>query len=198
MSGTGGDRRARWDARYARGEATHGFAPSPWLLEALVGTTPGRALDVACGAGRHALALAARGWDVVAVDGSAVGLDLMREEATRRGLGARLDARCADLEAEPPGFVPEPDGYELVADFYYLHRPLLPALRAAVRPGGLLVAAIHTHDPGRPDPHPFLLAPGELGGLVRGWGWEVVREDTVTDEDGHAHPTTRLMARRPR
>jgi SAM-dependent methyltransferase len=62
---------AHWDARYARGWLTE---PSATVLDAVAGLTPGRAVDLAAGTGRHARALAARGWQVTAVDFSAVGI----------------------------------------------------------------------------------------------------------------------------
>jgi len=62
---------AHWDARFARGWLTE---PSSTVLDAVGGLQPGRAVDVAAGTGRHARALAARGWQVTAVDFSAVGI----------------------------------------------------------------------------------------------------------------------------
>jgi SAM-dependent methyltransferase len=62
---------AHWDARFARGWLTE---PSSTVLAAVEGLPPGRAVDLAAGTGRHARALAARGWRVTAVDFSAVGI----------------------------------------------------------------------------------------------------------------------------
>ena len=42
--------------------------PAPELLNGLSDAPPGRALDLACGSGRHARWLVERGWDVTAVD----------------------------------------------------------------------------------------------------------------------------------
>ena len=95
---------AKWDERYGRGEhATE--EPSRLLVRAVElfagrgtakGVAPPRALDIACGAGRHAVFLAARGFDVTAVDSSRVGVGLTRERA--RAAGVVVDARVADLE----------------------------------------------------------------------------------------------------
>jgi tellurite methyltransferase len=195
------DRIAMWDARYASGEDLHGWAPSPLLAEALEDLPPGSALDLACGAGRHALFLADRGWRVEAVDGSAVGLALLREEARKRGLSRRLRVRTADLEARPTVYVPRPGAYDLVCNFYYLDRSQWEGLRDAVRPGGLLVAAIHVALPsepvtGNPD---FLLQPGELRARVESWGWQIVHyAEGPNREGGHRHATAELVARRPR
>ena len=194
------DRLAKWDARYAAGDGRHAFAPSPPLPHALASVPAGHALDLAAGAGRHALYLAERGWTVVAVEGSTVGVGILREEAARRGLADRITARVVDLDAPTRGAVIEPDGYDLVCDFYFLDRSLFDAIRTGVRPGGLFVAAIHLEDPtaARAMNPAFLLAPGELRALIEGWGWEVLHahEGPPRDSD-HARATAEIVARRP-
>ena len=62
---------AHWDERYTRPWL---HEPSSTVLSAVADLPPGRAVDLAAGTGRHALALAARGWRVTAVDFSAVGI----------------------------------------------------------------------------------------------------------------------------
>lgn len=166
----------KWDERYARGEHA-GMEPDPLLVRAVEefgaelfvedGARP-RALDVACGAGRHAVFLAARGFSVTAVDSSRVGVGLLEERA--RASGLEVDARVADLERGEFAF--EPGAYALVCDFQYLQRDLFPVMRAAVRRGGLFVAATHMQDerPGlRPMNPDFLLRAGELREYFRGW-----------------------------
>src|SRR4051812_27659776 len=74
-----------------------------FLLDAL-GLEPGmRVLDVGCGPGRHSLALARRGYDVIGVDHSAEFVRLAREAAASDGLAARfeeLDVRQLDRPGE--------------------------------------------------------------------------------------------------
>jgi len=191
------ERLRRWDEKFTRGEELHGLAPSPPLPAAVEGLAPGLALDLASGAGRHALFLAERGWRVEALDGSSAGVERMMREAARRNVAGRIEAHICDLEGKD--FTLEADRYDLVCDFYFLHRPLFEAIRRAVRPGGLFVAAIHAEDTaGRTAPHAFLLASGELRALVESWGWDVLhaREGTST-ESGHHHPTAEIVARRP-
>lgn len=191
------ERLKRWEERFARGEEVHGLAPSRPLPAAIEGVAPGLALDLASGAGRHALFLAERGWRVHAFDGARAGVERMMLEAARRNVASRIDARICDLESA--GFTLDPDGYDLVCDFYFLHRPLFEQIRGAVRPGGLFVAAIHLADPaGGAKPHAFLLAPGELRLRVASWGWDISYDrEGESSESDHRHPTAEIVARRP-
>lgn len=183
-----------WDERYRSGEhATK--EPAPLLRTAIANLKPGRALDIACGVGRHAILLAEKGWQVTAVDSSRVGIEILRQRA--REAGAAVEARVADLESGE--FQIEPGTYDLICVFYYLQRDLFSPLRAGVKPGGTVVAAIHLND-GKEDAKPsnpaFLLEPGELKQLFADWEITYYREGE-SDEGGHHHDTAYLIARKP-
>lgn len=183
-----------WDERYRSGEhATK--EPAPLLRTAIANLKPGRALDIACGVGRHAILLAEKGWHVTAVDSSRVGIEILRQRA--REAGAAVEARVADLESGE--FQIEPGTYDLICVFYYLQRDLFSPLRAGVKPGGTVVAAIHLND-GKEDAKPgnpaFLLEPGELKQLFADWEITYYREGE-SDEGGHHHDTAYLIARKP-
>lgn len=126
----------------------------------------GDALDVACGRGRNALWLAARGLKTLAVDLDADAVRAVNEQAERRDLPLR--AERVDIE---DGRIPfEPAAYDVIVVVHYLHRPLFPALLDALRPGGLLVYETFTRAQaarGKPTNPAFLLEPGELLDLVR-------------------------------
>lgn len=176
---------ADWDERYSRGEHAT-LEPHRLLVRVTENLAPGRALDIACGAGRHAIHLAQLGWQVTAVDASRVGVELTRERARERGV--TVDARLADLERGQFDF--KENFYDLVCVFYYLQRDLFPQLRACVRPGGLFVAAIHMVDasPGVKPMNPdFLLEPGELRELFRDWQIEHDYETPLHDTDAGEH-----------
>ena len=84
-----------WDERYRRGQhSTH--EPTPLLRIAVQNLKPGRALDVACGVGRHAIFLAQHGWNVTAVDSSRVAIEILQQRAQEGGV--KIDARVANLE----------------------------------------------------------------------------------------------------
>ncbi len=184
----GGDRE-RWNARYQEQEAPS--APSPFLLglDALL-PRRGRALDLAGGAGRHALWLARRGLDVTLADVSDVALARASERARAEGLPLRTVA--LDLDAAPPPAGP----WDLLVVTYFLHRPLLASLPALLAPGGLLVVAhaTRTNLERHPRPGPdHVLEDGELPGLVR--GLELLRSEEGWLESGRHE--ARLVARRP-
>ncbi len=64
-----------WDERYAASEMVWSAEPNRSVAEELADLPPGRAVDLAAGEGRNAIWLARRGWQVTAVDFSAVALD---------------------------------------------------------------------------------------------------------------------------
>ncbi|HKS30610.1 MAG TPA: methyltransferase domain-containing protein [Pyrinomonadaceae bacterium] len=188
---------ADWNERYARGEHAT-LEPNALLVGVSERLTPGRALDLACGAGRHALHLARLGWRVTAVDASSVGVEMTRERA--RELNVEVNARVADLERGE--FEIEREAYDLIAVFYYLQRNLWPELRAGLRSGGTLVAAIHLadEDPSKQTGNPdFLLQPGELRAELDGWEITHYHETQLTDEDAgeHHRRTAEIVARKP-
>jgi 2-polyprenyl-3-methyl-5-hydroxy-6-metoxy-1,4-benzoquinol methylase len=126
----------------------------------------GQALDVACGSGRHALWLARQGFRVLAVDRDAAVITAL--SAHPLASAGRIEARVHDLETGRR--VIDPDAFDVVVVTHYLHRPLLPQLVAALRPGGVLVYETFTTAQaarGKPTNPDFLLRPGELVTLVR-------------------------------
>jgi SAM-dependent methyltransferase len=131
--------------------------PSAWVVRfADLIPRAGPVLDVACGAGRHARWLAARGMQVRAVDRDAGAL------AALAGV-AGVSTTCADLEA---GVWPFPgQRFAGVVVTNYLHRPLLPALVASLADGGVLLYETFARGNeryGKPSNPAFLLEPGEL------------------------------------
>jgi len=138
-------------------------APSAWVCRfAPMITAAGSVLDIACGSGRHARYLAARGCQVLAVDIDAVAL---------AGLAVvdHVSTMEADLEGAPWPFVGRQ--FDAVIVSRYLHRPLLQSMVGAVAPHGVLIYetfAFGNERYGRPRNPEFLLQPGELLEAVRG------------------------------
>lgn len=151
-------------------------APSAWVKRWAHLLRPGaRVLDLACGGGRHAAWLAARGHHVVAVD---------RDADAIAGLPAGVAGRVADLEQGTwplDGEAP----FDAIVVTNYLHRPLWPHLAAALAPGGYWIHetfAAGNETVGKPSRPDFLLRPGELLEVARAHGLRVVAyEDGVVE-----------------
>jgi SAM-dependent methyltransferase len=89
----------------------------------------------------------------------------LAEHARRRALPLR--ALVMDLERAPPPL--GESAFDVIVVTHYLHRPLLPLLLAALRPGGTLVYETFLRAQaarGKPTNPDFLLEPGELRRLV--------------------------------
>jgi tellurite methyltransferase len=153
--------KVRWDKQH---ESTHGsvescaflreiFASEAWSIPA------GRALDLACGKGRNALFLAERGFAVVAVDISPIAL----EEGTRRAAEKKLAVTWQQADLEQIQL--DEDAYDLVLNFNYLQRSLIPPIKAALRVGGYVIFETYLIDQpaiGHPKNPAYLLQHNEL------------------------------------
>ena len=126
-------------------------------------------LDLACGTGRNGLLLAEQGIPVVFADISARALKNVQQCLMDAGLHSAIWQ--VDLEQQGVSLFSEA-GFSAVIGFRYLHRPLFPALRKAINPGGLVVYETFTNENrqfGRPDNPDFLLRPGELKSIFQDW-----------------------------
>lgn len=160
------DEKTLWNQKY--GERSHmSLEPDPFLVSAysefLAGASPGTALDVAGGVGRHTLWLAQRGWKVKLLDVSEVGIEQARKNISASGAEAGVEFEVADLQiCRSLG----QEQYDLILVFFFLQRELFPALVSALRHGGLLLYKTYTLDQkrfaGGPSHPMHLLKPNEL------------------------------------
>ena len=138
--------------------------PSPWILRFAPLVPAGAAvLDLACGSGRHARPLLARGHPVTAVDRDLSGLEDIAGQP-------HLELVQADLEDGSPWPLPG-RRFGAVVVVNYLWRPLFPQILESVATDGILLYetfAVGNEVYGRPDNPDFLLRPGELIELVQG------------------------------
>lgn len=155
-----------WDEKRAVGHGED--SPSSFLEEVFRSKSwpiqPGKALDIATGKGRNAVFLAEHGFRVDAMDISAVAL----EEARKIAQAKKLDINFieADLDhAELPEAA-----YELIVNFNFLERGLIPKMKVALKPGGHIVFEtflIDQKELGHPRNPAYLLGHNELLDLFR-------------------------------
>ncbi|WP_420456952.1 class I SAM-dependent methyltransferase [Rubrivirga sp.] len=136
-----------WEASYGvmfPDERFDGAAAELDAVLRLVGQTPERVLDVACGPGRHAVDAARRGATVVGVDRSAFLLDKARRLAEREGVEVEwVHADMRDHVQGPPVDLV----LNLFTSFGYFaddadNARVLENAHRSLRPGGSLVVDV--------------------------------------------------------
>lgn len=180
-----------------RGPAARLWKPSPFLEQVIDRIMPPasgsrHAVDLAGGAGREAVTLALRGWDVEAVDHDPEILAKAAALAARNGVALTTTVR--DLERRDTTLPHE--RYALITVFRFLHRPLFPAIERAIAPGGWLVYETFRRGQerfGRPTHPRFLLHDGELSSAFP--SLTVEHYDEPGPESGPI--LARLLARKP-
>jgi len=173
-----------WDERYGKPGRAYGTAPNAFLVSVADRLPKGRILSLGEGEGRNAVYLASRGYDVVGVDGSRVGLAKASELAAERGVS--ITTVLSDLG----DYVIEPGAWDgIISIFCHLPKVLRERVhRDVVRgltPGGVFVleaytpAQLHRHTGGPPTADLMMSLPQlerELDGLVFVHAQEVERE----------------------
>ena len=139
-----------WEERWARALREHPDKvakrpPNAHLSAAAADLRPGRALDAGCGHGSDTLWLAARGWQVTALDFSATALAHAR--STAEALGADIAGRIDWVEGDLATWAPRRGHSDLVACLY-VHVPgsvpeLVRRMASGVAPGGTLFLVGH-------------------------------------------------------
>ena len=186
--------RTRWDERYGAEELLLGSGPSRLLadwLDRLLVLCPGRrALDIACGEGRNSIFLARHGFAVTGLDISPVGIAKAAAWAAREGLTG--DFRVTELE----GFRIT-ERFDLILNFNFLLRELIPGMVAALNPGGVILFDTILAASSAPIPHrqEYLLQPGELAALFGSYPGAILSSAEFPDD---ANPTAKLVFRSAR
>ena len=194
--------RDKWNARYLAGayEArTHPTALLARWADRLEVTGPApRVIDVACGSGRNALFLARRGWQVDAVDISAVALERIRTAAAAEA----LPVRCIERDLEPAASALQGFGdqrYDLALLIRYTDLPLVKAIARTLVPGGYLVAEMHLQTDkavAGPRSPRFRVAPHELRDAGALFEVRDYFEGLVIDPGGRTVALSQLVGRR--
>ena len=184
----------RWDERYEDKESVLGEQANLFLRRQVGLLHKGRALDIATGEGRNAVFLALRGFCVDAIDISDVGLQKTRELA--RAMGAKLHTILADLDA----YQIERERYDLIVNFYYLNRRLIPKIKKGLKKGGKVVFETYILEhrelgTSGPKNSKYFLKPNELLNLFKGFRILFYREG-IYREGGKRKAIASLIAQK--
>ena len=194
--------REDWNRKHGEAGPLFGVEPNRFLVAEAADLTPGKALDLACGAGRNAVWLAEQGWTVTGADFSDVALANARALAAERGVD--IEWVQTDLrDWEPP-----PRAFDLVAVFYLQLpaeelAPVHSRAAEAVAPGGTLLVVGHdlqnlNGGHGGPKDPRVLLTPEDVAGELQ--GLEVEKAERVLrpvdTEDGEAQAIDALVRAR--
>lgn len=155
-----------WDKKYEKEVYIFGKEPVEFLKEHIDILPRGKALDVAMGEGRNAVFLAKNGFEVDGCDISEIAVK--KAEALAKEHNVTIRAFVADLETYQ---LPK-DTYDVIACFYYLQRDLIPLMKEALKPGGMIIYETYTIENWErgfegPKNKEYLLKPNELLDLFK-------------------------------
>lgn len=123
----------RWDKRFSGNRFALGKEPNPFLKRHIKLLPRGKALDIAAGEGRNSVFLAKNGFEVDAVDISEIGLKKAKRLA--RQLNVNINTILADLDH----YKIEKGKYDLITNFYFLKRSLIPRIKDGLKRGGYVI-----------------------------------------------------------
>jgi SAM-dependent methyltransferase len=153
--------RRRWDQRFKGKDFALGKKANLFLRRHVALLPKGKALDLAAGEGRNAVFLAQHGLDVDAVDISEIGLKKAHQLAGRRRVG--VHTILADLDT----YQIQKGQYDLITNFYFLNRKLIPKMKGGLKKGGVVIFETYLLDhrklyTGGPKNPKYFLKPNEL------------------------------------
>lgn len=193
----------KWDQKYAAGAFESRSYPSQYLKEQLPNitqtlmsveaSTPWRALDIACGAGRNAHYLALNGFTVDALDISRVGLD--RAENNTPAGAAKICWTQVDLDDGLPN---DSKKYDLIIMFRYVNASLLAAIGERLSENGHLLCEEHlvtNQSVNGPSSERFRVATSELETALVAYNVIDKFEGIIEDPDGSRAAVARILVR---
>lgn len=186
--------RKRWEERFKGKEFAFGKEPNPFLKKHIRLLPKGKALDIASGEGRNAVFLAQHGFDVDAVDISERGLKKSRKLAQEKGV--RINTYLVDLDQ----YQIEKEKYDLIANFYFLRRSLIPKIKHGLKQGGMVIFETYileqrTIGTEGPKQARYFLKPNELLRLFKDFQIQFYREG-IFKEGGRRKAVASLIAKK--
>lgn len=185
---------SKWNQRYLE-DSYRKNNPVSLVRDWLQKMPSGKALDVACGAGRNSLFLAAAGYRVDAIDISPEGLKKARQSATEQGLEVNWIEHDFD---RPYSFDTD---YDVILVMWYVNLGLLRRLGDCLAPGGVILCEEHLitdEDVIGPSSNDFRVAPGALRDAVSGLELLLYEESIeIGEQDGERVASARVVAMKP-
>ena len=131
----------KWNHKYRVPEYITGKEPVEWLKDhSDMLNGKGSALDIASGEGRNAVFAAEKGYETLAVDISATGLEKAHTLADEKGV--TIQTCVVDLD----NWKIEQNAFDLILCFNFLDRKIFPSIKSALKPGGLIFYETFTVD----------------------------------------------------
>jgi 2-polyprenyl-3-methyl-5-hydroxy-6-metoxy-1,4-benzoquinol methylase len=145
--------RERWNQKYANSFTlpTHVIDVVKNYHHLAIGK---KALDIACGMGRHSKFLAQNGFEVEALDISDVAIEHLKSELN-------IDPKMVDFDY----YKLQEKRYDLIVCTYFLERKLFPQIKEALMDNGIFIFETFMHHEKNtkvPSNKAFLLHKGEL------------------------------------
>ena len=183
---------ARWNDKFGKKGFALGKEPNPFLKKHIRLLPKGKALDIASGEGRNAVFLAQHGFEVDAVDISEKGVRKAKKLAREKGV--KMNIFLVDLDQYPI----EKERYELIANFYFLKRHLIPRIKKGLKKGGKVIFETYllehrTLGIGGPKQAKYFLKPNELLRLFKDFRILFYREG-IFREGGKKKAVASLIA----
>jgi SAM-dependent methyltransferase len=180
-----------WDERYGKPEYAFGTSPNDFLASVASQIPQGRILCLGEGEGRNAVYLASLGYEVVAVDQSAIGLAKAEKLAVDRGV--QIQTVVADL-AE---FVIEPNAWQgVISIFCHLPSDLWQRVHqnaiGGLSPSGVFILEAYTprqleFKTGGPGNVDMLVSLEKVKSQLTGLDWQIAEERDREVIEGEYH-----------
>ncbi len=142
----------KWDKKYQNNPVSN--TPIKLITDFAKLATGIKALDIACGMGRHSKYLSSEGFDVDALDISSVAIESLQNIP-------HIHPQEVDFDS----YTFKKDHYDLIVCTFFLKRELFPQITKALKEGGIFIYETFLYHPDNenaPSNRTFLLEEGEL------------------------------------
>jgi 2-polyprenyl-3-methyl-5-hydroxy-6-metoxy-1,4-benzoquinol methylase len=167
----------KWNNIYRAGDHGNGDACQVLAEHIHLLPTTGCALDLACGMGGNAILLANQGLVTSAWDISEAAIRKLDAQAKKQNL--RIITQVTDVTRNPPVH----NSFDIIVISRFLERQLIPDLKQAIRPDGLIFYQTYTRiraDEKGPQNPDYLLKDNELLSLFHDFRILFYREEGIT------------------